>query len=336
VHELDAQATMVDPSRISSGLSTSITRGDVESALREKDVPPLMLDLHRGEEHTGSVSVAWKRDDLEGLLREATGDQIQLTFDREAIEQAFGDFELHGMREKVAIVAVAVTAAAGIAAGGASGMPMSDGGGAPAVGIAAPAATTAVDPPIASAIRDATPAPTAATPAIDPAIATAMRDAAPGRVPAATEAPAIDAPIATAMRDASPAPAAETPAIDAPIATAMRDAAPVAASPGIDAPIATAIRDAAPAPSAQTPAIDAPIATAIRDAAPAPSAQTPAIDAPIATAIRDASPAPSGATGDGSTFADLGPAAAVGAGAALLVIAGAAFVTGSRRRVPAT
>ncbi len=329
MHELDAQATMVEPSLIASGLSTTITRGDVESALRETDVPPLMLDLHRGEEHTGSVSVAWKRDDLEGLLREATGDQIQLTFDRNAIEQAFGDFEAHGMREKVAIVAVAVTAAAGIAAGGASGMPMTDGGGSSPVAMAAPAA--AIDAPIATAIRDAAPAPAAApavTP-IDAPIATAIGDAS-------ANAPGIDAPIATAMRDAARAPAAAPAAtpIDAPIATAIGDAS--ANAPGIDAPIATAIRDAAPAPSANAPGIDAPIATAIRDAAPAPSAAPLPIDAPIATAIRDAAPTPSGATGDGSTFADLGPAAAVGAGAALLVIAGAAFVTGSRRRVPAT
>src|SRR3954469_6113046 len=115
---------MVEPSLIASGLSTTITRGDVESALREQDVPPLVLDLHRGEEHTGSVAVAWKRDDLEELLREATGDQIQLTFDRDALDQAFGDFEAHGMREKLVVVAVAVTAAAGIGASGAAGMPM--------------------------------------------------------------------------------------------------------------------------------------------------------------------------------------------------------------------
>jgi hypothetical protein len=131
VQELDAQATVVDAGGISGGLTTTIARSEVESALKETELPPLVLDVRRGETESNSIAVAWKRDDLERLLGEATGDQIQLTFDRGAIESAFDDVEAHGMREKVAVIAVAVAGAAALA-GGASAMPMGESGGGPA------------------------------------------------------------------------------------------------------------------------------------------------------------------------------------------------------------
>jgi hypothetical protein len=181
VQELDAQATVVDAGGISGGLTTTIARSDVQTALAEAEVPPLVLDIRRGDE-SSSVALTWKREDLERLLGEATGDQIQLTFDQTAIEQAFDDVEAHGMREKAAIIAVAVAGAAAFA-GGASAMPMGDGGGGPAtpVALSGPSGvhlgdTTAVanvdDPAIATAMRDAQ-SPQAA-PVDDPAIASAI------------------------------------------------------------------------------------------------------------------------------------------------------------------
>ena len=110
-------------------LTTTIARSEVESALSESGVFLAgVLNVRRGETKSNSIAIAWKRDDLERLLGEATGDQIQLTFDRGTIEQAFDDVEAHGMREKVAVIAVAVAGAAALA-GGASAMPMTDGGG---------------------------------------------------------------------------------------------------------------------------------------------------------------------------------------------------------------
>lgn len=132
-----AQASMVSESDLHGGLSTTISRSAVEEALRLEEPPELVLDV-TGPAGERSVAVSWKRDDLERLLREATGDSIQLTFDRAALEQAFAedDVEAHGLKQKAAILAVAVAAAAGVA-GGASAMPMTSGAG-PAIGQADP------------------------------------------------------------------------------------------------------------------------------------------------------------------------------------------------------
>ena len=133
-----AQASMVSEAELHGGLSTTIPRTAVEEALRLEEPPELVLDV-TGPAGERSIAVAWKRDDLERLLREATGDSIQLTFDRAALEQAFSDddVEAHGIKQKAAILAVAVVAAAGFASG-ASGMPMGSGGGATPVSQADP------------------------------------------------------------------------------------------------------------------------------------------------------------------------------------------------------
>jgi hypothetical protein len=127
-----AQASMVSEADLHGGLSTTISRTSVEEALRLEEPPELVLDV-TGPIGERSIAVSWKRDDLERLLREATGDSIRLTFDRAALEQAFADddVEAHGLKQKAAILAVAVAAAAGVA-GGASAMPMTSGAGAPA------------------------------------------------------------------------------------------------------------------------------------------------------------------------------------------------------------
>jgi hypothetical protein len=139
-------ATLVDPAGIDGGLTTTIARSEIEDALRDEVPPQLDLDVRRGPD-TQTVSVTWTRDDLERLLAEATSDQVMFTFDRGAIEQAFDDVEAHGLRGKAAVIAVAVSAAAGLA-GGASAMPMGEGGGSSAVSAARVADPTSggVDP----------------------------------------------------------------------------------------------------------------------------------------------------------------------------------------------
>ena len=141
-----AQASMVSEADLHGGLSTTISRTSVEEALRLEEPPELVLDV-TGPTGPRSIAVSWTRDDLERLLREATGDSIQLTFDRAALEQAFADddVEAHGLKHKAAILPVAVAAAAGFA-GGASAMPMTSGGGAPPVGQADPTDGGIVDP----------------------------------------------------------------------------------------------------------------------------------------------------------------------------------------------
>ncbi len=146
MQELNAQATLVDRAGIDGGLTTTIARSEIEDALRDEAPPQLDLDVRRGPD-TQTFAVTWTRDDLERLLAEATSDQVMFTFDRGAIEQAFTDVEAHGLRGKAAVIAVAVSAAAGLA-GGASAMPMGEDGGSPAVSAARVADPTSggVDP----------------------------------------------------------------------------------------------------------------------------------------------------------------------------------------------
>lgn len=146
MQELNAQATLVDPAGIEGGLNTTIARSEIEGALGDEAPPQLELDVRRGPD-AQTVAVTWTREDLERLLAEATSDQVTLTFDRGVIEQAFDDVEAHGLRGKAAVIAVAVSAAAGLA-GSASAMPMGEGGGSAAVSAARVADPTSggVDP----------------------------------------------------------------------------------------------------------------------------------------------------------------------------------------------
>jgi hypothetical protein len=131
VQTFDAQATLVDPSGLRDGLTTTIARADIEDALRLEEPPALVLDVLQPGDVTSSLAVAWKRDELERLLQKATGEHVALTFDRAAIEQALdADVEAHGFREKAAMFTIAVAATAGFA-GAASGTTMPQGGGGP-------------------------------------------------------------------------------------------------------------------------------------------------------------------------------------------------------------
>lgn len=128
---IDAQATLVEPSGLHDGLTTTIARADIEEALRLDEPPALVLDVLHPGDVTSSVAVGWRRNELERLLRGTTGEQVALTFDRAAIEHALGDdVEAHGFREKAAIFTIAVAAAAGVT-GAASGAAMPEGGGGP-------------------------------------------------------------------------------------------------------------------------------------------------------------------------------------------------------------
>ena len=126
MQEIPARAALVSVPDVGQGLTTSVSRAEVEEAMRAKDGrPELILDVTRfadGEAaETRSLAVAWELADLEQLLRETEGERVTLTFDGEALRQAMeDDVEAHGIREKVAVLAVAATAA-GVAAGTAAG-----------------------------------------------------------------------------------------------------------------------------------------------------------------------------------------------------------------------
>jgi len=126
MEEIAARALLVPAADVSEGLTTSVSRSEIEDVLEGEDAPiELVLDVTRfsdgGAGETHRVSVSWERTDLEQLLREAQGDDVILTFDREALRQAVeSDVEGHGVRETVLALAVAATAATGAAASAAA------------------------------------------------------------------------------------------------------------------------------------------------------------------------------------------------------------------------
>ena len=76
----------------------------------------LFLEIARiqnGERNDRRIKVEWSREDLEKLLQSASGDTVSCTFDAEELERMLNDpdFEAHGLKEKAAIVTVAVAAA---------------------------------------------------------------------------------------------------------------------------------------------------------------------------------------------------------------------------------
>jgi hypothetical protein len=118
MEQISARAALVPASDLGDGLTTTIPRSDIQAVLAAEEEPiELILDVTRSSDGeaaaTRNVSVRWERSDLEQLLGDAQGDQIVLTFDREALARATDDVEAHGLRETALILAVAATAAAG-------------------------------------------------------------------------------------------------------------------------------------------------------------------------------------------------------------------------------
>ncbi len=126
--ELAARAVVVPASAVGEGLTTSIPRSEIKAVLDQDETPiELVLDVAQFSDgkatDTRSVSVSWERSELEELLRATEDENVMLTFDGEALGQAFAtDVEAHGIRETVLALAVAATAATG-AAGSASAEP---------------------------------------------------------------------------------------------------------------------------------------------------------------------------------------------------------------------
>jgi hypothetical protein len=138
MEQMTARAALVPASDLGDGLTTTIPRSDIQAVLAAEEEPiELVLDITRfsdGEAAaTREISVAWERTDLEQLLSGAQGDDIVLTFDREALGRATDDVEAHGLRETALVLAVAATAVAGGAASAAAEPGASYGGTTPIV-----------------------------------------------------------------------------------------------------------------------------------------------------------------------------------------------------------
>jgi hypothetical protein len=107
-----------------SDTSTTVPRGAIEEALALDPPAELLLDVVRRPEGTGeavprTVSVAWKRKDLESLLEDPHAAAITLSFDPTELEAAIegSEVEGHGLRDTAAVLTVAAAAAAAGASG---------------------------------------------------------------------------------------------------------------------------------------------------------------------------------------------------------------------------
>src|SRR5215212_4235890 len=253
MEERPARAMLVSTADLGDGLTTVISRSEIEAALASEGEPiELVLDVTRfsdGEAgESSNVAVSWERFDLERMLEQATSENIALTFDRDAVWQAIAtDVEAHGMREAVVTLAVAATVAAG-AAGQASSYPS------PAFGDSSSAPAAQVTGDLAPDDR-AIPRPTpivASTPDLAPddraiprptPVAAPAPDLAPDDRAVPRPTPVAATPIATSAPDLAPddrATPRPTP-VSAPVSGTVSDGTSWAPTPTETAVLAGAI-----------------------------------------------------------------------------------------------
>jgi hypothetical protein len=161
MEEVASTARLVDTVAPGDGhaLTATIPRSQVAAALEEGGSADLILNvarMHDGDRENRTATISWERPDLEELLRRASGDQIELTFDQAELERMLdADVEAHGFREKALVLTVAAATAAGLA-GQASAKVMLDGGSSQSAPIASLAPDTSAQPDgwLAGAVTD--------------------------------------------------------------------------------------------------------------------------------------------------------------------------------------
>ncbi len=124
-------------------VATTVRRDEITAVLQDPEASPeLFLRVTSGgveeSDEPSVIAMTWSRDELEGLLERATGENVVLTFDRDELSQAIGDVEAHGLRERALVFAVAATSALGTGTAIANAMPAGDDAG-PVVTSIAPA-----------------------------------------------------------------------------------------------------------------------------------------------------------------------------------------------------
>src|SRR5215831_3085824 len=109
--EARSRARLIDASMFDarSQIAATLSREDIEEALRVKEVPERVLEIDRrsdGDVEADMLRVASAEDQLRELLRDTSGENITLYFDAAELEQALADedIETHGTRETTAAV----------------------------------------------------------------------------------------------------------------------------------------------------------------------------------------------------------------------------------------
>ena len=314
-------------------LAVDLRRADIESALESADdgKVELLLDIAAREPDGGSVerhslTVDCTIADLERML-ESSSDTVRVGFDAEALARAIRepDIEAHGLREKMAVLAV-VVATTGSVVGSAQAMPTHVQGGGTGTAI-----TDVRDMPGDSMIASqslgehagqmASPAIISAAQSSQPSGGTAVHDSAADTLAASAAASQSGAPVHDMAADTLSASAAASQS-GAPVHDMAADS--LAASSG---PAAAPVRDL-PGEAARSVAAGEPVVVARDFPAEAATGQ------PV---LADSSKAPP-ASSQGSSGIDL-PAIDgtqfVVVGAIALALIGAAFAaTGVNRRTP--
>lgn len=146
--DLRTRAQLVDFDR-AGGIGTVLTRAEVTEAAAGTEFPAtLLLDLDRAGAQA-RVAVDWDQETLEQLLASTDDDEIGLWFNENQLAMAFDDVEGHGIREKAAVLAVAVVAAGASATPAFARLQAGPGG----VVAVTPAATATVGPQAGAAER---------------------------------------------------------------------------------------------------------------------------------------------------------------------------------------
>ena len=132
--DLRTRAQLVDFDR-AGAIGTVFSRAEIAEAAAGEVPATLFLDLDRIEADgtaQARVAVDWDQETLEQLLASTEDQEIELWFDERELALAFDDVEGHGLREKAAVLAVAV-AAAGVSTTPAFARMAADSGGGGAV-----------------------------------------------------------------------------------------------------------------------------------------------------------------------------------------------------------
>ena len=111
-------AKLVDaPTFDGRSIAATLPRSEVEQAIAGKGDVSLKLEVKARPEGAAdfeahTLEIDWDKADLERMLEQASGDQVTLTFDAgELADMIEPDVEGHALRERVAVLTVAVAAA---------------------------------------------------------------------------------------------------------------------------------------------------------------------------------------------------------------------------------
>jgi hypothetical protein len=117
VEDLLTRAQLVGYDPELAAIGTVVPRAEFAATAAQAESPAtLLLDLDRVEGGTGDgitharIAVDWDKDTLDQLLASTEDEEIALWFDERELARAFDDVDAHGLRERAAVLAVAVTA----------------------------------------------------------------------------------------------------------------------------------------------------------------------------------------------------------------------------------